>query len=187
MTRTLKKRLSAAIWVCILLFIGIIISFPHWIEFFYPQPHKDIVFSAAYENNIDPYLAFAIIRTESKYQVMAESSAGAKGLMQLMPDTARWIADQKNISDFDLKQLHDPEINISFGCWYLANLNREFDGRIPIVIAAYNAGQGNVREWILQEKWDGEVQTIDSIPFAETRSYVKNVLKSYQAYQAIYK
>jgi len=181
-----RRRFSFILWGAILLFIMTVLSFPQWITFFYPQPHRDTVILASYENQIDPYLVFAIIRAESKYQSQAESSAGARGLMQLMPDTAQWIADKKGIKDFEITQLHEPNLNINFGCWYLANLSQEFDGRIPMVIAAYNAGRGNVKEWIISEQWDGDPSKIESIPFPETRNYVKNVLKNYEAYRAIY-
>jgi len=181
-----RKRFSLIFWSFILLFVFFVATFPRWISHFYPQPHKNVVFSAAYEYDVDPYLVFAVIRAESKYQEGACSAAGARGLMQIMPDTAAWIAEQQGIAGFEAQQLHDPEVNIRFGCWYLANLSREFDGRLPLIIAAYNAGRGRVKEWVLQEQWDGEAASLQNIPYAETRSYVENVLKNYQAYRAIY-
>jgi soluble lytic murein transglycosylase len=144
------------------------------------------VVATAYEYNIDPYLVFAIIRAESKYQTGAESSVGARGLMQIMPETAQWISGQLGMTNFDPDRLHDPKINIRMGCWYLSNLNKEFEGRTPIIIAAYNAGRGKVKEWIVNEKWDGSAENLDEIPFPETRQYVHNVLKNYEAYRAIY-
>ncbi|MBO8158882.1 MAG: lytic transglycosylase domain-containing protein [Thermosyntropha sp.] len=166
--------------------MAVVLTFPKWITVFYPKPHSELVFAEAYKNDIDPYLVFAIIRTESKYQTSAVSSAGAKGLMQIMPDTASWIASKKGIENFTVDSLHDPEVNISLGCWYLADLYREYDGNVPLVIAAYNAGRGNVREWVNQGIWDGDIEEIDKIPFPETREYLSNVLKSYEAYKAIY-
>ena len=137
--------------------------------------------------DVDPYLVFAIIRAESKYQNTAQSSVGARGLMQIMPETGRWIAEQQGIQDFYPESLHDPETNIRLGCWYLSYLNREFNGNTPMVVAAYNAGRGKLKEWVVNGQWDGSPETIDNIPFQETRLYVKNVLKNYEAYQAIYK
>lgn len=107
--------------------------------------------------------------------------------MQIMPDTAFWIAKQKGIDNFDIDSLHDPEINIKLGCWYIADLSREYGGNLPLVIAAYNAGRGNVRGWISENVWDGDIKNIDNIPFPETRQYVRNVLKAYEAYKAIYR
>lgn len=181
-----RKRFSLIFWSCILLFLLFVATFPRWISYFYPQPHKNLVFSAAYEYDVDPYLVFAVIRAESRYQEGAHSVAGARGLMQIMPDTAVWIAQQQGIAGFETEQLYDPEVNIRFGCWYLANLSREFDGRLPLIVAAYNAGRGRVKEWVVQEQWNGEAVSVQDIPYGETRSYVENVLKNYYAYRAIY-
>ncbi|MDD2621393.1 MAG: lytic transglycosylase domain-containing protein [Syntrophomonadaceae bacterium] len=186
MKKNTKKRFSKSIWITILLFLILLLSFPQWISNFYPQPHSELIFQFAGEHNVDPYLVFAIIRAESKYETSAQSPVGARGLMQIMPETAAWIASQQGISEFDPLQLHDPELNISFGCWYLNNLNQEFDGKLPVVLAAYNAGRGKVKEWIVNEQWDGSTAELDKIPFDETREYVKSVLKNYEAYQAIY-
>ncbi|MEN6349129.1 MAG: lytic transglycosylase domain-containing protein, partial [Syntrophomonas sp.] len=186
MKKSKKKRFPVGLWTIILLFMLAVLSFPQWICYFYPQPNHDTVFKIAYENNVDPYLVFAIMRAESKYEPGARSSAGARGLMQIMPETAAWIAQQKGISDFKADQLHDPELNISFGCWYLASLNQEFEGRLPLIVAAYNAGRGNVKEWVVQDKWNGDARQLEKIPYEETRQYVKNVLKNYEAYRAIY-
>lgn len=186
MSKKRKKNFSLALWIFILLFLAVVLSFPRWITYFYPQPHRDIVFDTAYENQVDPYLVFAIIRAESKYQPAAQSPVGARGLMQIMPETAQWIAEQKGISEFAAEQLNNPEINISFGCWYLNSLSQEFEGELPLLIAAYNAGRGKVKEWQTQGIWDGDAGEIDKIPFGETRNYVRVVMKNYDAYRAIY-
>lgn len=186
MRKSVKRRLSISIWVGILIFMMLVLTFPKWITVFYPQPHKDVVISAAYEYDVDPYLVFAIIRAESKYQTGAESPVGARGLMQIMPETAQWIAEQQNIEGFDLDQLHNPEVNIRFGCWYLANLGEEYKGNLALIIAAYNAGRGTVQEWVNTGIWDGDTADLDNIPYPETRQYIKNVLKNYEAYKAIY-
>lgn len=183
----MSKGLTIFVWITILLFMAITITFPKWITWFYPQPHQTLVFDCARQNDIDPYLVFAIIRAESGFKTTAHSPAGARGLMQIMPETAEWIAAQKGMVFFDAGNLHDPAVNIEFGCWYIASLNREFAGRLPMVIAAYNAGGSRVRDWVLNEQWDGSEKCVDSIPYPETRQYVKNVLQNYAAYQAIYK
>lgn len=181
-----RRRLIKVAWLFILLFLLTIVTFPKWITVFYPQPHRDLVINAAYENEVDPYLVFAIIRAESKYQTHAESPLGAKGLMQIMPETGAWIAEQKGIENFNPEMLHEPVTNIQLGCWYLNSLSGEFDGRLPIMLAAYNAGRGKVKQWILEGTWDGSAEQLDRIPFEETRTYTKNVLKNYDAYLAIY-
>jgi len=185
--RKAKSRVSIFLWAAILIFLGGVISFPKWITVFYPLPHHDIVFSMANEYNVDPYLVFAIIRAESKFQNTAQSPVGARGLMQIMPETAEWIAKQMKIDDFKAEDLHNPEVNIRFGCWYIRDLNAEFKGNIPLQVAAYNAGRGKVSQWIQEGRWDGDPNNIEGIPFPETKQYVKNVLRNYQAYNAIYK
>ena len=186
MKRKARNRFSLLLWLFILFFLAVVITFPKWIILFYPEPHRDMVFSSAYEYGVDPYLVFAIIRAESKFESSAESSVGAKGLMQIMPDTARWIASKHGIEDFDPADLHQPEVNIRFGCWYLAKLSQEFGHNLPLVIAAYNAGEGTIRQWLESGKWDGTPDSLEQIPFGETRQYVKNVLQNHEAYLAIY-
>lgn len=181
-----KPRASKLLWLTIFIFLAVILTFPKWITIFYPQPHQDLVFAKAGESGVDPLLVFAIIRAESKYENTAESPVGAKGLMQIMPDTARWIAQQRGIKDFDPLTLHDPDTNISFGCWYLAYLSREFKGQTPLVIAAYNAGINKVREWGQSGVWDGDPAHLERIPYPETRNYVQIVLKNHRAYQSVY-
>lgn len=181
-----RKILPKLLWIVILVFMALLLTFPRWITYFYPQPHKEIVFTEAREQGIDPYLVFSIMRAESKYEDTAESPVGAKGLMQIMPETAQWIAKQRGMGSLEPDSLHDPRVNISLGCWYLADLSREFDGRLPLVVAAYNAGRGRVNEWQAAGVWNGRAETIDSIPFQETRNYVRNVLANYDAYRLIY-
>lgn len=183
-----KKGLpfSTIIMISILIFLIAVLIFPRWISVFYPQPHQDLIFAMAKEYEVDPYLVFAVIRAESKYQSNARSPVGARGLMQIMPETSFWIAENLGIENFDIEELHQPEVNIRFGCWYLANLNKQFEANLPVVIAAYNAGRGNVREWLIEEQWDGSVEQLDDVPFPETKKYIKAVLINYEAYKAIY-
>ena len=183
----ISRGLTIVVWATIIFFMIITFTFPKWITLFYTQPHRTIVFDAAEQYDIDPYLIFSIIRAESGFQTSARSPVGARGLMQIMPETADWIAKQRGIKQFDITDLHEPQINIEMGCWYLASLTREFAGSLPMVVAAYNAGSGRVREWASSGKWDGSEQHLEDIPFPETRQYVKRVLQNYKAYQAIYK
>jgi peptidoglycan lytic transglycosylase len=139
---------------------------PGWFERLrYPLHYAEYVRVHARENHLDPALLAAVIYSESKFRPDAESSSGAIGLMQLTPTTARGIAIRTGGSRFRTTDLYDPEINIRYGSWYLANLFHKY-GSERLVLAAYNAGQGNVDAW--QAK--GE-----SIQFPETAAYVKRV------------
>ena len=181
-----KRKLLRSLGLILLIFLGAAVTFPKWITLIYPLPHQEIVLAMADEYDVDPYLVFAIIRAESNFQTKAQSSVGARGLMQIMPETAEWIAVQMKMSDFQAEDLHQPEVNIRMGCWYLHNLSTEFKGSIPLEVAAYNAGRGKVKQWIKEGQWDGDTDNIEGIPFPETRQYVKNVLNNCEAYKAIY-
>ncbi|MGE5397311.1 MAG: lytic transglycosylase domain-containing protein [Chitinophagales bacterium] len=177
---------SFILWGVIIIVLAIVLSFPRWITYFYPLPHKELVMKYSAQYDVDPYLVFAVIRTESDFQSQATSSSGARGLMQLMPETASWAAQQAGLKDYEESQLSDPNVNIRLGCWYLNDLSREFKGRLPLVIAAYNAGRGNVREWLVQGVWDGSTENLQKIPFPETRMHVQRVLNDYEVYRTIY-
>ena len=172
--------------LAVLLIFSLIKIHKDLLKIIYPIYYKGIVFETAVENNIDPYLLVSIIYVESKFNKEAVSQQGARGLMQIMPQTGEWVAENLGYQEFDLKDLYDPEINIKCGSWYLAQLKKEFDNRLPVVLAAYNGGQGNVGQWLEDEKWDGKHENLNRIPFSETRDYVKKVTKTYQRYQYIY-
>ena len=114
----------------------------------YLYPYKDIIIKYAKQNELEVSLLAAVILSESKFYYSAESHRGAKGLMQLMPETARWVAGEIGLNNYTEEQLLEPEINIMLGSWYLASLKREFNNNEVLMLAAYNAGRGNVNEWM---------------------------------------
>ena len=152
----------------------------------YPYQYQETVTMYAEANGISPALAASVIMHESKFTEHAHSPRGAIGLMQLMPETAEWIAGQLGEKDFSLKKLHEPEMNIRFGTWYLAQLEREFDGNLVLALAAYNAGRGVVHEWMEENDWPLDFKDISAIPYPETRIYVERVLKDKAHYEALY-
>jgi soluble lytic murein transglycosylase len=139
---------------------------PPWYERLrYPLHYSEFVRVHAREHNLDPALMAAVIYQESKFDPRAKSSSGAIGLMQLTPSTAHGIAIRTGGSAFHTRDLYDADINIRYGAWYLHNLFSKY-GSESLVLAAYNAGQGNVDRW----RASGQ-----SIQFAETRAYVQRV------------
>ncbi|MGI6575230.1 MAG: lytic transglycosylase domain-containing protein [bacterium] len=173
---------------CLLVAVVVIMVLYHSSWFwraFYPLHHRELIFYYAAQYGVDPYLVAAVIRVESKFYAEAESNAGARGLMQVMPETGMWVADIIGLDDFNADQLYDPEVNICIGTWYLANLSQEFDDLV-LVLAAYNGGRGNVKRWLEIKEAQGEALTRDNLPFPETRSFVEKVLYNYQRYQEIY-
>lgn len=117
----------------------------------------------------------SVILVESKYDRLAVSRTGALGVMQLMPDTAEWISKE---SGLPAKDLRDSAQNVPLGAWYLDYLLAEYDGNLVLALAAYNGGRGNVDRWIEEYQWPADYAEIDSIPFPETREFVRNVLEN---------
>ncbi|CCO07285.1 lytic transglycosylase domain-containing protein [Desulforamulus hydrothermalis] len=152
----------------------------------YPLQHQEVIYHYAAANKLDPLLVAAVIKTESNFNARATSPKGARGLMQIMPDTANWISQQIGGGPVAPDKLYNPEINISLGTWYLADLLDEFNGDLVLATAAYNAGRGNVRSWLNEQHWTGEHKTIDQIPFWETRQYIRRVLWNYKVYNYLY-
>ena len=149
---------------------------------FYPLPYYDLTLKYAQAYNQDPYLLSAMMKVESSFRPSAVSVKGARGLMQIMPETGLSVADQLGLTDFNVDQLFIPEINIRIGACYLAGLEDEFNGNVTLMLAAYNGGIGNVTEWLA----DGHINEIENIPFPETRHYIKKVLRYHKIYSHLY-
>ena len=159
-----------------------------WLErsWIYPYDYRSYIETSAARHHTDPYLVAALIKHESKFQPEAQSEGGAVGLMQLMPQTGAWIARQLG-EPFTEDYLYDPALNIRYGVWYLAELEREFGGNDILALAAYNAGRGNVREWMERWHWNNAFSEIEAIPYPETRLYVRRVLEDREQYKRLYK
>lgn len=149
-----------------------------------PLRHDDIIRQQAKAKDLDPALIAAVIYQESRFRPR-ESSAGALGLMQLLPDTAHFIAGKTGGTKFTTEDLATPQINIQYGAWYLRYLLDHFDGNELTALAAYNAGIGNVERWLAQ-LGQTHLTDMDQIPFPETKHYVKNVLNAREQYRREY-
>lgn len=147
----------------------------------YTLKYEDIIITCSNEYNLDKYLVMGIISTESKFDENAVSHKGAKGLMQLKDETASWCIKQFNIST----DCSADELNIRVGCSYIRYLIDKYNGNIETALAAYNAGEGNVAQWLeKQENKDGYI--LSSIPYKETEKYVKTVKKRMKIYKFLY-
>ena len=155
-------------------------------KYLYPYPYQTYVEAYSTANGVDSALAASVIMNESKFRSDVHSHRGAIGLMQIMPETGEWIAGQLDEEEFVPEKLHDPETNIRYGIWYLAELKREFYGNDIFALAAYNAGRGTVREWMEEKHWKKDFHAISEIPYPETREYVVKVLKNKEKYQKLY-
>lgn len=144
-----------------------------------PLRHEDVIRQQSREKEVDAALIAAVIYSESKFSDRT-SSAGARGLMQITPETAQEIERHSGGTTFQLGDLSDPEINIRYGTYRLRELLDRYDGDVVAVLAAYNAGPTNV------DRWGGSDLSLDGIPFPETRAYVEEVLDKQGAYRDKY-
>ena len=151
-----------------------------------PLRHEDVIRQQASDKDLDPSLIAGVIYVESRFRDQT-SHAGAKGLMQLMPATADYIARKSGGTRFVQGDLADPQINISYGSWYLRYLLQRYNGNVALALAAYNAGEGKVDQWWREAADRGEKFVVAKhIPFPETREYVKKVLSARNAYRHEY-
>ncbi|MDO5724891.1 MAG: lytic transglycosylase domain-containing protein [Tissierellia bacterium] len=170
-----KKLIKMILFIAIII-LGIYLA----INIKYPKTYSDIVLKYAQEYNIDKNIIYSIIDKESKFHKAAVSDKGAIGLMQIMPDTAEELANELDLLNYDLT---NPDDNIRIGSYYIKKLINKYDGNLIISLAAYNAGMGNVANWITDLE---NFEDIESIPVNETKAYVKDVLKNYKMYHLIY-
>lgn len=186
------RNLRLRLWLLLRLVVAAVIAFAlvgGWTiverTWLYPYDYRSYIETSAAQQRADPFLVAAVIKHESKFQSTARSDGGAVGLMQLMPQTAAWIAGQLG-EPFTEDYLYDPALNIRYGVWYLAELEREFGGNDILALAAYNAGRGNVRDWMERSHWTYQFDEIDAIPYPETRLYVRRVLEDREQYKRLY-
>lgn len=149
--------------------------------------YQSLIERYAAEYNLRPAFVAAIIRNESSFRTDAESSVGARGLMQLMPDTAEWIAGKIGDSNYSFDHLYDAETNIRYGCWYLNYLSKLFRGDAVLVSSAYHAGQTTVTRWLSDKSIssDGVTIPVDKLPDGPTKQYAGRVTTSYGIYEAL--
>jgi len=198
-----KKTLSTTTsWLKIVkrfivgLVILFIVAFGGWkiwnsdsvqMRYVYMWDYQQDIITYSKKNNVDPFLVAAIIKNESRYDHKAKSPVGAIGLMQIMPETGRWIANQMGIKDYKTEDLFTSRTNIRMGCWYVGELYHEFQGNMALVMMAYNAGRGQTAAWMEQNNWNYDFNQLEKIPYPETREYVQRVLHDRDRYYLYYR
>ena len=179
--RRLRKRGAALLVALVLVLIGLplFLQAPDVVrQLAYPLEYDETIRDAGVENGVEPALVAAVIRTESGFDPEVESSQGAYGLMQIQPETARFISERSGIaSDYQ-----GPKTNIRMGTWYLNYLRDRYEGDERLVLAAYNSGTGQVDAWISEDDFD----VAEDIPFEETREYVEEVSEARDTYAELY-
>lgn len=150
----------------------------------FPLKYTEYIDKASQNYGLEKELICAVINTESRFDKDAESSAGARGLMQLTPDTYSWLAGLRGEETVD-GGLFDPEINIDYGCYFLRYLLDTYEYE-ETAVAAYNAGVNRVREWLDDPELSSDGKTLSVIPYEETSNYVKKVEKAKKKYKELY-
>ena len=188
MSKTAKKGLLALLLLAVLAVAaaGAYFSYSFFMKQAYPLKYRDIIETQAEKYSIDPAFLYGMIRTESNFNPDAESSAGARGLMQIMPATFDWLQTHKGTEPkLDASALYDPQVNVEYGVYFLSILWEEYDDE-TVILSAYNAGMGNVDQWLSEEEHSSDGVTLHDIPYGETEQYVKNVLESQEMYRRLY-
>lgn len=191
----IKTKRKMSFWKKLLLMILVLASLSYFVwqnedfqrKYLYPYDYQDTINFYADRYEVDRNLVASVILAESKFRQDATSVHGARGLMQIMPETGSWIATQIEDDSFSVDKLYNVNMNIKYGTWYLSELQTEFEGNEVLALAAYNAGRGNVYEWMEKYHWDINFKDYTKIPFPETREYVKRVLENKKYYNKLYK
>lgn len=198
LSKTKEKRIFMKIVKNILLIFAILLFLYFWIVYvldlptiimqtIYPQKYSESVEKYAKEYQVDPLLIFAMIKIESNFNENAKSSSDARGLMQLMENTAIEIENKiaKDKKMIPIEALYEPDKNIELGTYYFASLLKQYEN-VGVALAAYNAGMGRVDDWIEQGIIYKDGSNLENIPYKETNMYVRKVLNTYQIYQDLY-
>ena len=186
----MKKKIKILIVVLLIILIllfGILKIQNFILKKIYKTNYSEYVYKYSKENNIDPLLTFAIIKAESNFNRNIKSKSGAIGLMQLMESTAVEQAEEVNEEIIVTESLYNPEVNIKIGTKYYSKLIKKYNNNMLLALAAYNAGIGNVDNWIEQGTIKEDGSDIENIPFKETNNYVRKIVRDYKIYQNLYK
>ncbi|KRQ88128.1 Soluble lytic murein transglycosylase precursor [Caloramator mitchellensis] len=175
----MNKKTLLTFFISIIILVNIKTIF----KFCYPIKYDVYVIKYASRYDMDPLLIFSIIKAESNFNPNAISSKGAMGLMQITPQTGEYISYLLKTSKFSNEELLNPETNIKFGIYYLSKLNKDFGGNLDTTLAAYNAGEGNVRKWLKEKQY---ILKSEELPFLETRIYIRKVKSYYTKYKWLY-
>lgn len=181
--RVQRKILNTTILiVCVL--ITLCASLFCAFSYFYPKKYSMYINLMSEKYDVDKALIYSIINTESKFSPNATSEKGAMGLMQIIPSTATFIAQELDVENFKVDDMYVPKTNIEFGVYYLKYLYSKFDSA-DAVICSYNAGETVVRRWLNDKTYSADGKTFVKIPYKETANYLKKVKQNYKVYKKI--
>lgn len=181
-----KKKYAAA---AAILFLAALLLYRFYVipNVLYPVKYSDYVDRYAQEYMLDKKTVYAVIKAESGFDPSDRSHTGARGLMQIMPETGQWAAEVMGLGGYEPDKLYEPETNIHIGCWYLRYLLDMYDDNLPTALAAYNAGLGNVSKWLGNPDYSSDGSSLDNVPYKETDGYVKKTLDYMDKYDKYHK
>lgn len=184
-----NKKLIIFIIIVSLVFVFLVVFKDKILKIMYPKTYEEVVSIYCEKYNVDEHLIFALIKAESNFNKDAVSNKGAVGLMQLMEETAKDVANKSGI-DIDTSnmknELLNPSTNINIGTKYIATLLEKYQNK-EAALAAYNAGTGTVDNWIEKGVIKADGSDIENIPYKETNNYVRKILRDYKIYETLYK
>ena len=192
MNSRLKLSVVLTAIVCIALITGIVLSLTATLleRISYPRKYRELVEKYAEEFHVPEAIVYGVIRTESNFDPNAVSISGAKGLMQIMPDTFLWLTGDEHLAEhISPAEIFEPEVNIRYGVYYLKYLHTKFSQNWDTALAAYNGGEGNVIRWLSDKNYSDGNGNLTDFPreFSETENYVKAVNKALSMYERLYK
>lgn len=170
--------------VCVIAFFSYQVGYDVVMEYLYPKKYSEYVEKYAAEYEIDDYLLYAVMRTESSFDPQAVSSVGARGLTQITEDTFDWLLT-KTGENYTFDDLFTPEISIKYSALFLSILQEEY-GVTETVIAAYHAGMGNVSSWLVDTRYSSDGQHLENTPISDTNHYIRKVMSAMDKYYEIY-
>lgn len=189
MNRSAKRTLVIAAIIALSILLGVLVDLV-WSAIeknVYPDNYEALVAKYSYEYNIPQSVILAVIKVESDFDPGARSSAGAIGLMQMIPSTFEWLTSDAHLGEnLHEDELFDAEVSIKYGTYYLNYLYQKFDRNWNTTFAAYNAGEGNVAKWLKDPEYSDGNGNLTNIPFKETRNYVSKVNNAIDTYKDLY-
>jgi len=182
---TVVIRILIALIIMTVAFLAVNIGYELYLRHTHPIEYSDFVELAAKEHDLDKFLIYAVIKTESGFDPDAVSNVGARGLMQIMPDTFNWINDHRLDEDLTYAAMFNPEDNIRYGAYLISYHMRHYNN-VDNSLAAYHAGDGRVDEWLKSKEYSSDGETLHTIPIKDTSHYVNKVNKAYETYIKLY-
>ncbi len=196
MSRHRKSRHGFLKFLTVIIILGLIVLILYFTGVFnlvgkeineriYPLDFEEEILEASEEYGLSPQLISAVIHTESKFKAKAESAVGAKGLMQLMPETFDWLIGLRG-TEHTQEDILTPAVNIDYGCYYISWLDDRLPGDVYTAVAAYNAGMGHVEDWLENPDFSIDGENLHEIPFEETKNYVDRIKEAEEMYAKLY-